>query len=354
MATKRNTKKKKVKGIRFGILLIVLLALISSSFFYIIFLTPATTFTQEEVTIFIPTNKAEKSLIKDKVKRHVKRVQFTTFLALAEWTGYWKEIKPGRYQIRKNASIFRIFRMLNGGLQTPVILTINKFRTKKDLVKYVSNKFEFTEGEIASFINNNDSITEYGIDQTTFMTIIIPNSYEIYWNITPREFVNRMYRESRNFWNQKRIEQLKKSGLTQQEVYTLASIIEEETNDNKEKPLMASVYLNRLRMGMSLGADPTIKFALGDFSIKRITMIHIKKSTKSPHNTYTNKGLPPSPICTPSIASIDAVLNYKKTDYLYFCAKEDFSGSHNFAATAEEHFINARKYRKALDSLKIR
>ena len=163
-----------------------------------------------------------------------------------------------------------------------------------------------------------------------------------------------MYRESRNFWNQKRIEQLKKSGLTQQEVYTLASIIEEETNDNKEKPLMASVYLNRLRMGMSLGADPTIKFALGDFSIKRITMIHIKKSTKSPHNTYTNKGLPPSPICTPSIASIDAVLNYKKTDYLYFCAKEDFSGSHNFAATAEEHFINARKYRKALDSLKIR
>lgn len=354
MATKRNTKKKKVKGIRFGVTLIILLALISSSFFYSIFLRPATTFTQEEHTIYIPKRNAEKSFVKEKVKSQVKRVQYTTFLALAEWTGYWNEIRSGRYLIKKNASIFTIFRMLNGGLQTPVTLTINKFRTKKDLVKFVSNKFEFKEAEMAAFIYDNDSIKEYGLDQATFMTIVIPNSYDIYWDVTPKEFVNRMYRESNNFWSKHRKSQAKEADLSKEEVYTLASIIEEETNNNKEKPLMASVYINRLRKGMTLGADPTIKFALGDFSIKRITITHIKKSASSPYNTYRKIGLPPGPICTPSIASIDAVLNYKKTDYLYFCAKEDFSGSHNFAETAEEHFVNARKYRKALDSLRIR
>ncbi len=350
----RKKNKKKSSSIKFGFLLLALLALLSSAFFYVVFLRPATNFSQDEITMLIPTKKAEKSFVKEKVKKNVKKVEFTTFLALTEWTGYWKNIKPGRYTIKKNASIFSIFRMLNGGRQAPVSLTLNKYRTQKDLVRYVSNKFEFTEIELSAYINNTDSIKQYGLKRETVMTIIIPNTYEIYWNITPQDFIKRMHRESEKFWNQNRSDKAERSGLSKVEVYTLASIIEEETNDDEEKPIMASVYINRLRKNMTLGADPTIKFAIGDFTLRRITGSHIQKSAASPYNTYTNKGLPPGPICTPSITTIDAVLNYKETDYLYFCAKEDFSGSHNFAATAEEHIKNAKKYRRALDSLRIR
>ncbi|MFN5423461.1 MAG: endolytic transglycosylase MltG [bacterium] len=353
MSAKRKHKKKE-SGIRYGIILLVLLAVLSSAFFYVVFLRPATSFNEDQITILIPSKQADKSVVKEKIKSKVKKVQFTTFLALAEWSGYWKNIKAGRYTIRKNSSIFSIFRMLNGGRQHPVSLTINKYRTKKDLIKFVSTKFEFTERELSAFISNNDSIKQFGIRNETFMTVIIPNTYEIYWNITPKEFINRMYRESEMFWNENRREKAKRAGLSNEEVYTLASIIEEETNDDDEKPIMASVYLNRLKKGMTLGADPTIKFAIGDFTIRRITGSHIKSTSRSPYNTYTNKGLPPGPICTPSITTIDAVLNHKETAYLYFCAKEDFSGSHNFAETAEEHIKNARKYRRALDSLRIR
>lgn len=350
----KKKHKKKASGIRYGVILLVFLALISSAFFYVVFLRPATNFAQDEITILIPTRKAEKSFVKEKIKKEVKKVQFTTFLALAEWSGYWQSIKPGRYVIEKNESIFSIFRKLYGGKQEPVELTINKFRTQKDLIKFVSAKFEFTEQQLTAYINNKDSIKQFGVNKETVMTIVIPNTYEIFWNTTPKEFIKRMKRESDRFWNQDRLYKAKQTGISKEEVYTLASIIEEETNDDNEKPIMASVYINRLNKGMTLGADPTIKFALGDFTIKRITGIHIKNSARSPYNTYTNKGLPPGPICTPSITTIDAVLNYKRTDYLYFCAKEDFSGSHNFAVTAEEHFKNARKYRKALDSLRIR
>lgn len=185
------------------------------------------------------------------------------------------------------------------------------------------------------------------------MTLIIPNTYEIYWNSSPSDFMRRMAKESNAFWTDSRIDNAKLLGLSKEEVITIASIVEEETNDNEEKPTMASVYINRLKQGMALGADPTIKFAIGDFSIRRVTFKHISSTANSPYNTYRNKGLPPGPICTPSISSIDAVLKAKKTDYLYFCAKADFSGSHSFASTAEEHFENARKYRKALDSLRI-
>jgi UPF0755 protein len=162
-----------------------------------------------------------------------------------------------------------------------------------------------------------------------------------------------MQKESNKFWTSSRIGQARSLGLSKEEIITIASIVEEETNNNEEKPLIASVYINRLNKGMALGADPTIKFALGNFALKRIMLGHIKSSAASPYNTYRNKGLPPGPICTPSIASIDAVLKGEKTTYLYFCAKADFSGSHSFASTDEEHVENAKRYRKALDSLRI-
>ncbi|MFZ9687248.1 MAG: endolytic transglycosylase MltG [Chitinophagaceae bacterium] len=356
MATARKSTKKKIsknKSSRVGLIMILILAFIFSAFFYTIFLRPATNFKGEEVVILIPSSKANKSFVKNKIKSSIKPAQYTSFLGLAEWFGYWDHIKPGRYIIKKDASIFSFFRKLNGGRQSPIALTINKFRTTRDFAKYVSTKFEFTENEFLRFIQNQDSIKPFGVDDKTFMTLIIPNTYEIYWNVSPREFVSRMTKESNDFWTNSRIEKAQSLELSKSEVYTIASIVEEETNNNDEKPIIASVYVNRLKKDMNLGADPTIKFALNNFLLKRITLQHINSSKSSLYNTYKHKGLPPGPICTASIPSIDAVLQGEKTDYLYFCAKEDFSGSHNFAATAEEHFKNARKYQRALDSLKI-
>lgn len=352
---KKSVRKKSSKksGGRVGLLLICLLALLFAGFFYTLFLRPATNFKGEETVIMIPASKANKTFVKSKIKNAIKPAQYTSFLALAEWFGYWDHIKPGRYVVKKDASIFSFFRKLNGGRQSPINLTITKFRTNKDFAKYVSTKFEFTESEFLRFIMNNDSIAPFGVNTQTLMTTIIPNTYEIYWNVGPKEFLERMIKESNDFWNESRIEHAKELGLSKEEIYTIASIVEEETNNNEEKPQIASVYVNRLKKGMYLGADPTIKFALNNFGLKRITLAQINASKSSPYNTYKHKGLPPGPICTASISSIDAVLKGEKTDYLYFCAKEDFSGSHNFAATAEEHYKNAKRYQRALDSLKI-
>ena len=352
---KKQTRKKPVKkrSNLISIVLLSVLAFVSAAFFYVLFLRPSTSFNAEEATLYIPTKKANKSFVKQLVRKHLKPVGYTTFMALSEWSGYWAAIKPGRYVIEKNASIFTVFRNLNGGRQTPVELTINKFRTKRELAKYVGGKLECSEADIYRFISNDDSIQPFGVKQETLITLIIPNTYEIYWNSSPSEFMKRMTKESNSFWNNSRIDNAKLLGLSKEEVITIASIVEEETNNNKEKPIMASVYINRLNQGMPLGADPTIKFAVGDFSIKRVTFKHISSTASSPYNTYKNKGLPPGPICTPSIASIDAVLNAEKTDFLFFCANADFSGSHSFASTAEEHYENARKYRRALDSLRI-
>jgi len=352
---KKQTRKKPVKkrSNLISIVLLSVLAFVSAAFFYVLFLRPSTSFNAEEATLYIPTKKANKSFVKQLVRKHLKPVGYTTFMALSEWSGYWAAIKPGRYVIEKNASIFTVFRNLNGGRQTPVELTINKFRTKRELAKYVGGKLECSEADIYRFISNDDSIQPFGVKQETLITLIIPNTYEIYWNSSPSDFMKRMTKESNSFWNDNRIDNAKLLGLSKEEVITIASIVEEETNNNKEKPTMASVYINRLNKGMPLGADPTIKYAVGDFSIKRVTFKHISSTASSPYNTYRNKGLPPGPICTPSISSIDAVLKAEKTDFLFFCANADFSGSHSFASTEDEHFENARKYRRALDSLRI-
>lgn len=353
MAKKKTNRKSKKSGLKTGIALTALLAFVFSLFFYLVFLRPATNFELDEATILIPNKKAEKVYVKPLLSNLVKPVQFTTFLVLADWFGYWDHIKPGRYVIKNGASIFNIFRHLHGGKQTPVKLTINKLRTKKDLAVFIGEKLECSTSDLFKFINNADSLSDLGLDPDKVMTIIIPNTYDIYWNTSPRTFLERMQKESNKFWTNSRLEKVKNLEISKEEVYIVASIIEEETNDNDEKPIMASLYLNRMRKGMNLGADPTIKFAVGDFSIKRVTFNHINSTASNPYNTYKNKGLPPGPICTPSIPSIDAVLKGVKTDYLYFCAKPDFSGNHNFASSDVEHMENAKKYRRFLDSLRI-
>lgn len=352
--TKKKSKKSRNKSIKFGIILMSILAFIAAAFFYIVFLSSATKFKNDEIELLISEKNANKLFIKEAMRKELHATHFTTFNALAQWTGYWSNIKPGRYILRKGSGVFTIFRKLHNGSQDPVKITITKFRTRKDLAHYLGKKLEDKESDFLNFMNNNDSLTYLGITKETLFTLIIPNTYEIYWNTHPKALFNKMNKEANKFWNDRRLDDLQRIGISKEEVMTIASIVEEETNDNEEKPTIASVYMNRLAKGMPLGADPTIKYAVGDFSIKRVTLAHINSSANSLYNTYKNKGLPPGPICTPSVASIDAVLKGEKTDYLYFCAKADFSGSHSFAVTAEEHFNNARKYRKALDSLGIR
>ncbi|MFZ9589418.1 MAG: endolytic transglycosylase MltG [Chitinophagaceae bacterium] len=351
---RKKTKRKKGKGIRIGIILIAVLAFIAAGFFYFVFLSSSTKFNDDQVILLVTEKNANKQFIKKEIKQNLHSTHYTSFLALAEWTGYWKNIKPGRYIIKNGMGVFTIFRKLHNGSQDPIKIIITKIRTRKDLADYLGKKLEANSNEFYRFMNSNDSLSSLGLTKETVFTLLIPNTYEIYWNTNPRSFFNKMNKEANKFWNDRRLDNLQRLGLSKEEVITIASIVEEETNDNSEKPTIASVYLNRIKKGMALGADPTVKYAVGDFAIKRVTISHINKTASSPYNTYKNKGLPPGPICTPSVASIDAVLRGEKTDYLYFCAKADFSGSHSFAATAEEHFNNARKYRKALDSLGIR
>jgi UPF0755 protein len=204
---------------------------------------------------------------------------------------------------------------------------------------------------VVAILSSPDSLSRYRLDTNNAMTLVIPNTYSIFWNTDANALIRRMAQERDRFWNKERKEKASKLGLTEEQVYALASIVEEETNKHDEKPVIASVYLNRYRKGMPLGADPTIKFAMRDFGLKRILIRHIESTASSPYNTYKNGGIPPGPICTPSIKSIEAVLQPADTEYLFFCAKADFSGYHAFAKDDTEHMRNAKAYQRALDSL---
>ncbi len=264
------------------------------------------------------------------------------------------KIKAGKYEIKKGAGIWGIVQTLRNGKQTPVNLVITKLRTKEDFARFAAQRLECDSLAIITLLNNNDSLQSKGLDTSNVMTAIIPNTYSFFWNTTASALFNRLYNEEKKFWKEERLQKARSLGLTPRQVYILASVIEEETNKYDEMPLMASVYINRLNKGMPLGADPTIKFATRNFAARRVTLKMISESAESPYNTYKNKGLPPGPICTPSIKTLDATLDAASTNYLYFCAKPDFSGYHAFAATDTEHFRNARAYQKALNRLKIK
>jgi UPF0755 protein len=271
------------------------------------------------------------------------------FDQVAKWLDYDKMVKPGRYRITNGMSITGLVRMLRSGRQAPVNLVITKLRTKEDLAKKLAANFEPDSITAIRFLNNNDSLEKYGLDSNTVMAAVIPNTYTLKWNNTVGSVFKKLFNEQQSFWTKERRSLASSLGLSPTEVYTLASIVEEETNDQEDKGKIASVYMNRMKTGMKLAADPTVKFAMKDFGLKRIYFKHL--SFPSPFNTYQVKGLPPGPICTPSIKTIDAVLHAPSTDYLFFVASPDFSGRSNFASSYEEHQKYARAYQVALDSL---
>jgi UPF0755 protein len=261
----------------------------------------------------------------------------------------YKNVKPGRYQLEKGMSLISLVRKLRNGQQTPVNFVITKLRTKENLANRIGALFECDSLQAISFLNNNDSLIVYGLDSNTVMAAAMPFTYTIKWNTTPGKVFQQFYTAYKTFWTSGRKQKADSLGLTPVQVSIIASIMEEETNAKTDKPNIASVYINRITKGWPLQADPTLKFALKNFGLKRILNIH--KETISPYNTYRNKGLPPGPICTPSLETIDAVLDSPKTDYLYFVANSDFSGTHIFTANYSDHMKYARLYQKQLNKI---
>jgi UPF0755 protein len=274
------------------------------------------------------------------------------FSMLARHSDYADNIIPGRYALESGMGAFRFLRNLKKGAETPLHLTIPSVRTMDKMAEVLGKKLLVDSLELQKAFSDPATCSRYGLDTLTIGCMFIPNTYDVYWTITTKELLDRMQKESRAFWNNERQQKAEALGMTKEQIITLASIIDEETSNNAEKPMIAEMYLNRLAKDMPLQADPTVKFALKRFELKRIYHEHL--SVNSPFNTYRNKGLPPGPIRIPTVAGIDAVLNHANHDYLYMCAKEDFSGTHNFAKTYEEHMQNAKKYADALNKRGIK
>lgn len=271
------------------------------------------------------------------------------FDKLARQAKYEQRVKAGRYEIKNGMSVYNLIRMLKAGRQVPVRLVINKLRTKEDLAKKIGQQFECDSLQVINFLSSNDSLKKYGLDSFTVITAVIPNTYLMNWNNNFPKLFGRLKDEQEKFWNKERKQKAADKNMTAAQVYTMASIVEEETNKASDKGLIASVYINRINKGMKLEADPTVKYAMRDFGLKRILYGHL--TYPSPYNTYQQKGLPPGPICTPSAQTIDAVLDAPSTNYIFFVAKPDFNGYSNFAATYEEHLKFAKAYQVALDEL---
>lgn len=270
-----------------------------------------------------------------------------SFDVIAKKANLPSTIKPGKYKMEDGASNLSMIRKLRSGKQEPVRLVINKLRTKDDFIKAVCSELEADSTEMRRLLNDTAYLAKFGFTPQTAMCVVIPDTYEFYWSTNADNVFRRLEHYYDKFWTEAREQQAKLIGLTPTQISILASIIDEETNKQSDKGLISSVYINRLAFHMPLQADPTLKFAIGDFAIRRILNEHV--AYDSPYNTYMYPGLPPGPICTPQKSTIDAVLKTPKTEYLYFCAKEDFSGYHNFAKSYTDHMKNAKAYQKALN-----
>lgn len=274
---------------------------------------------------------------------------FFFFDIISKRVGYNHNVKAGRYSIKNCSNIISLIRMLKSGRQAEVRLVINKIRTKEEFAGKIGNNFEADSAEAIKFLLSNDSLAPYRLDTNTVLTTIIPNSYLFWWNGSFKKIFERLKKQHDYFWEGERTQKAKSKGYSPEQIYTIASIVEEETNMEADKGKIASVYFNRVAKNMKLEADPTVKYAMRDFGLTRILHGHL--DYPSQYNTYYKTGIPPGPICTPSINTIDAVLDAPKTDYIFFVAKPDFGGYSNFASTYSEHLQYAKAYQTALDNL---
>lgn len=342
----KKTKIYLIVIITFSVLLTSL-----SFYFYQAFFSPNALIDKEEpYTLKIPSNAVFKN-VSDSLYNNNIINDVITFSFVAKVMKYQEAVKPGLYTIPPRTNNLNLVRLLRSGKQTPVNVTFNNVRVKEDLAEKITRNLEISEDQFLSLVMDSVYIRKFGFEEETIMAMFIPNTYEMWWNSSPENLFDRMYKEYERFWTEDRKQKAANIGLSPLEVSTLASIVQAETQKADERARVAGVYMNRLKIKMPLQADPTLVFAAGDFSIKRVLNIH--KEIDSPYNTYKYAGLPPGPINLPEISALDAVLNYENHQYLYFCAKEDFSGYHAFATNLNEHLNNARRYQNALNKAKI-
>ena len=308
--------------------------------------------TKDETACLYIDNDDDIDSVYAKIERTLSPGSMSAFKLLSSLFSYDSNVHTGRYEISAKASVISVFRILEGGRQSPVRIVVPPTWTKEMALGRIAGKLMTDSSSLVRTFNDPEVCGEYNLDTNTVVSVLIPNTYEVYWNISPEDFLRKMYNESRKFWTEERLDKARAMNLNTIEVLILASIVDAETANSKEKPIIAGVYVNRLRKGMPLQSCPTVKYALGEFGLHRVYEKMLR--TPSPYNTYIHTGLPPSPIRIPTVDGIDAVLNYTKHNFLYMCAKEDLSGTHNFAASYSEHSVNARKYAKAMDGRRIR
>lgn len=351
--TSTRRKKSRFGKVIYTILFILILAALGVAYQLWVVVFKANTWVPENepLAVYISSGTDYENL-KATLYSHGVIINRKTFEWLAEKKNLPGNIKPGRYMITAGLNNNEVINLLRSGQQTPVNLVFTNIRTKQELAKHISSQIEADSLSIIRLLNDSSYLKVFGFNPKTVLALFIPNTYEVYWTMTAREFIDRMYLEYNKFWTTDRISKAEVAGMTPIEVSTLASIVDKETTKADEMPAIAGVYTNRLKYGWRLQADPTVVFAWGDFSIRRVLNIH--KMIDSPYNTYKYYGLPPGPISIPSIAAIEAVLNKEDHSYMYFCAKDDFSGYHVFASTHAQHTVNANRYQRALDELNIK
>lgn len=316
-------------------------------------LANGTAFAEKTKYFVIEEGKTDKASVTEMLEKKYIIKHATAFSLIASGLNVWPKIKPGKYEVKQGESLLNIARMLKNGQQAQTKLVINKLRIKEDFAKLISKSFAADSVSVLNFLSSNDSLKQFNVDTNTVFTAIIPDTYTFYWSTSLQKILQKLSDASNSFWSKNnRKQKAENIGLTPTQVYILASIVEEETNDDGDRSKIASVYMNRMNTNMALQACPTIKYAMKDFTLTRIYEKYL--FNPSPYNTYRNKGLPPGPICTPSAKCIDLVLNAPKTDYLFFVAKADMSGYHHFSSTYAEHDKYAKEYQKALDEYMAR
>lgn len=337
---------KEVPKVKLAVYLVCSVLLITFVYYgYQIVYTPNVLVDREDQMFIVRNGYTYRQVQEDLAKGRFVN-DFVSFSFLARLMDYDKEIKPGRYLLERNMTNVAAIRVLRAGIQEPVNITFTHVRLLSELGDKITKNTGVSSGEFYEALDEFVATNNEGFTKETILCMFLPNTYEVYFNVSPEGLVERMHTEYKKFWNEKRLESAKKIELTPIEVSILASIVQAETVKQDEAPIIAGLYINRMKKDMALQADPTLVFAVGDFTLKRVLNEH--KEVNSPYNTYTHTGLPPGPINMPRIAIIEAVLDYANHNYIYMCAREDFSGYHNFAGTLTEHSKNARKYQTAL------
>ena len=340
----------KIKYILSAILILAVLSLGAFGYVYSIVMSQQV---ELDETVYIYINKSDtEETVMEKIMEAANLRSVQGFRLLAWHNDFSKQMRTGKFAVKDGDSMHALYRRIVSNQQTPVKVTVPATRTIEQLVGSVCRQLMMDSLELVEFTTSAPYYTRIGYSKETLPSLFLPNTYEVYWNISPERLMIRLMKERRSFWNDDRKAKAAAIGLTIEEVATLASIVDEETNNDAEKPMVAGLYINRLKRGMPLQADPTVKYAIGDFARKRILKADLEAD--SPYNTYKYKGLPPGPIRIPTLQAIESVLNYTRHNYIYMCAKEDFSGTHNFATTLAQHNANARRYQQALNRLDIK